>query len=41
LGQATAPAIDTEIADMRRSTDSDQLVALLGGDPQFHESGRA
>jgi transposase len=40
LGQATAPAIYAEIGDIRRFTDSDQLVALVGVDPQLHESGQ-
>lgn len=30
LGPATEPAIDAEIGDIRRFTDSDQLVALVG-----------
>jgi transposase len=40
LGTATAPAIDAEIGEMQRFTDSDQLVALAGVDPQRHESGQ-
>lgn len=40
LGTATAPAIYAEIGDMGRFTDSDQLVALAGVDPQLHESGQ-
>jgi transposase len=40
LGPATAPAIDAEIGDIQRFTDSDQLVALAGVDPQLHESGQ-
>jgi transposase len=40
VGQATAPAILAEIGDIRRFTDSDQLVALVGVDPQLHESGQ-
>jgi transposase len=40
LGPATAPAISAEIGDIRRFTDSDQLVALAGVDPQLHESGQ-
>jgi transposase len=40
LGPATAPAIYTEIGDIRRFTDADQLVALVGVDPQLHESGQ-
>jgi transposase len=39
LGPATAPAIYAEIGDMGRFTDSDQLVALVGVDPQLHQSG--
>jgi transposase len=40
VGAATAPAIYAEIGDIRRFTDSDQLVALAGVDPQLHESGQ-
>jgi transposase len=40
LGPATAPATYAEIGDIRRFTDSDQLVALGGIDPQLHESGQ-
>jgi transposase len=40
VGQTTAPAILAEIGDIRRFTDSDQLVALVGVDPQLHESGQ-
>jgi transposase len=40
LGAATAPAIYAEIGDIQRFTDSDQLVALAGVDPQLHESGQ-
>jgi transposase len=40
LGPATAPAIYAEIGDIRRFTDSDQLVALVGVDPQLHPSGQ-
>jgi transposase len=40
VGAATAPAIYAEIGDIRRFTDSDQLVALVGVDPQLHESGQ-
>ena len=40
LGAATAPAIYAEIGNIRRFTDSDQLVALAGVDPQLHESGQ-
>jgi transposase len=39
LGATTAPAIYAELGDIRRFTDSDQLVALAGGGPQLHESG--
>jgi transposase len=39
LGATTAPAIYAELGDIRRFTDSDQLVALAGVDPQLHESG--
>jgi transposase len=35
LGQATAPAIYAESGDIRRFTDSDQLVAVVGVDPQL------
>jgi transposase len=38
-GQAPAPAIFAELGDIRRFTDADQLVALVGVDPQLHESG--
>jgi transposase len=40
LGAATAPAIYADIGDIQRFTDSDQLVALAGVDPQLHESGQ-
>jgi transposase len=40
VGQATAPVILAEIGDIRRCTDSDQLVALVGVDPPRHESGQ-
>jgi transposase len=40
LGPATAPAIYAEIGEMGRFTDSDQLVALVGVDPQLHQSGQ-
>jgi transposase len=40
LGPATAPAIYAEIGDIGRFTDSDQLVALVGVDPQLHQSGQ-
>jgi transposase len=40
LGPATAPAIYAEIGDIRRFNDSDQLVALVGIDPQLHQSGQ-
>ena len=40
LGPATAPAIYAEIGDSGRFTDSDQLVALVGVDPQLHQSGQ-
>jgi transposase len=40
LGPATAPAIYAEIGDIQRFTDSDQLVALVGVDPQLHQSGQ-
>lgn len=39
-GAAPAPAIYAEIGDRQRFTDSDQLVALAGVDPQRHESGQ-
>lgn len=41
LGPVTAPAIYAEIGNSRRFTDSDQLVALVGVDPQLHQSGQA
>jgi transposase len=40
LGPATAPAISAEIGDLRRCTDSAQLVALVGVAPQLHEPGQ-
>jgi transposase len=40
LGTATAPAIYAEIGDIQCFTDSGQLVALAGVDPQLHESGQ-
>jgi transposase len=40
LGLATAPAVYAEIGDIQRFTDSDQLVALVGVDPQLHQSGQ-
>jgi len=40
LGPATAPAIYAESGDIGRFTDSDQLVALVGVDPQLHQSGQ-
>lgn len=40
LGPATAPAIYAEIGEIRRFTDSDQLVAFVGVDPQLHQSGQ-
>jgi len=40
-GPATAPAIDAEIGDVQRFTHSDQLVALVGVDPQLHQSGQS
>jgi transposase len=40
LGPTTAPAIYAEIGDISRFTDSDQLVALVGVDPQLHQSGQ-
>ena len=39
LGQATAPAVSVEIGAIRRFTAAEPLVALVGGDPQRHESG--
>jgi transposase len=39
VGAATAPAIDAEIGDSQRFTDSDQLVALVGVEPPRHASG--
>lgn len=41
VGSATAPAIYAEIGDIRRFTDSDQVVALVGVDPQLHQSGQS
>jgi transposase len=40
LGAATAPAIDAEIGDIHRFSDSDQVGALVGVDPQLHASGQ-
>jgi transposase len=40
LGQATAPAIYAASGDIRRFTDSDRLVAVVGVDPQLHASGQ-
>lgn len=41
VGVATAPAIFAEIGDIQRFTDSDQVVALVGVDPQLHQSGQS
>lgn len=41
VGAATAPAIFAEIGDIQRFTDSDQVVALVGVDPQLHQSGQS
>lgn len=41
VGAATAPAIYAEIGDIQRFTDSDQVVALVGVDPQLHQSGQS
>jgi transposase len=41
LGAATAPAIYAEIGDIQRFTDSDQVVALVGVDPQLQPSGQS
>jgi transposase len=41
LGPATAPAIYAEIGNIQRFSDSDQLVALVGVDPQLHQSGQS
>lgn len=40
LGPATAPAMYAEIGAIGCFTDSDQLVALVGVDPQLHQSGQ-
>lgn len=40
LGPATAPAIYAEIGAIQRFTNSEQLVALVGVDPQLHQSGQ-
>jgi transposase len=40
VGARHGPPISAEIGDIHRFTDSDQLVALAGVDPQRHESGQ-